>query len=106
MDNILLVYFCWILKQCFPCPSFCTFLTRKAINCHFQDAETELEDKKYELLGVIRDTQRGLVTTADQRSVIEEALVSFFFPFLFLREGYVFKCSFSNVVLIFHEFPK
>ncbi|XP_027162074.1 probable plastid-lipid-associated protein 10, chloroplastic isoform X4 [Coffea eugenioides] len=40
------------------------------------DAETELEDKKYELLGVIRDTQRGLVTTADQRSVIEEALVS------------------------------
>ncbi|XP_027107142.1 probable plastid-lipid-associated protein 10, chloroplastic isoform X4 [Coffea arabica] len=41
-----------------------------------RDAETELEDKKYELLRVIQDTQRGLVTTADQRSSIEEALVS------------------------------
>ncbi|XP_057967585.1 probable plastid-lipid-associated protein 10, chloroplastic [Malania oleifera] len=35
----------------------------------------ELETKKHHLLRVIQDTQRGLVTTADQRSSIEEALV-------------------------------
>ncbi|KAK2993129.1 hypothetical protein RJ640_006816 [Escallonia rubra] len=35
----------------------------------------ELENRKYELLTAVQDTQRGLVTTADQRSSIEEALV-------------------------------
>ncbi|XP_031119222.1 probable plastid-lipid-associated protein 10, chloroplastic [Ipomoea triloba] len=38
--------------------------------------EIELENRKYELLRIIQDTQRGLATTADQRSSIEEALVS------------------------------
>nr|GMC51599.1 probable plastid-lipid-associated protein 10, chloroplastic isoform X3 [Ipomoea batatas] len=41
-----------------------------------QGTEIELENKKYELLRIIQDTQRGLATTADQRSSIEEALVS------------------------------
>ncbi|XP_019255402.1 PREDICTED: probable plastid-lipid-associated protein 10, chloroplastic isoform X2 [Nicotiana attenuata] len=40
-----------------------------------RDAENELESQKYELLKIIQDTQRGLVTTADQRSIIEEAMV-------------------------------
>lgn len=44
-----------------------------------QDAENKLESRKYELLNIIQDTQRGLVTTADQRSTIEEAMVCFFF---------------------------
>ncbi|KAG2725822.1 hypothetical protein I3760_01G084400 [Carya illinoinensis] len=35
-----------------------------------------LENRKHDLLRAIQDTQRGLVTTADQRSSIEEALVS------------------------------
>lgn len=35
----------------------------------------ETENRKYDLLKAIQDTQRGLVTTADQRSCIEEALV-------------------------------
>ncbi|XAR52650.1 hypothetical protein NMG60_11020825 [Bertholletia excelsa] len=38
--------------------------------------ELELENRKHQLLREIQDTQRGLVTTADQRSSIEEALVS------------------------------
>ncbi|XP_019196847.1 PREDICTED: probable plastid-lipid-associated protein 10, chloroplastic [Ipomoea nil] len=38
--------------------------------------EIELENRKYELLRIIQDTQRGLAATADQRSSIEEALVS------------------------------
>ncbi|KAA8516246.1 hypothetical protein F0562_016539, partial [Nyssa sinensis] len=37
---------------------------------------TELENRKHHLLRAIQDTQRGLVTTAHQRSSIEEALVS------------------------------
>ncbi|XWS76772.1 hypothetical protein CRYUN_Cryun01aG0206400 [Craigia yunnanensis] len=39
-------------------------------------SEVELENKKHDLLLAVQDTQRGLVATADQRSVIEEALVS------------------------------
>ncbi|XP_039007597.1 probable plastid-lipid-associated protein 10, chloroplastic [Hibiscus syriacus] len=35
----------------------------------------ELESKKHDLLLAVQDTQRSLVTTADQRSIIEEALV-------------------------------
>ncbi|XVF22242.1 hypothetical protein REPUB_Repub12eG0156700 [Reevesia pubescens] len=35
----------------------------------------ELENKKHDLLLAVQDTQRGLVATADQRSIIEEALV-------------------------------
>ncbi|CAB4302581.1 unnamed protein product [Prunus armeniaca] len=41
-----------------------------------QTVEVEVESKKHELLRAIQDTQRGLVTTDDQRSSIEEALVS------------------------------
>ncbi|XP_038977076.1 probable plastid-lipid-associated protein 10, chloroplastic [Phoenix dactylifera] len=37
--------------------------------------EADLERRKYDLLRAVQDTQRGLVTTADQRSSIEEALV-------------------------------
>ncbi|GAV73052.1 PAP_fibrillin domain-containing protein [Cephalotus follicularis] len=36
----------------------------------------ELENKKYDLLRATQDTKRGLVTTADQRCLIEAALVS------------------------------
>lgn len=35
----------------------------------------ELETKKYDLLTITQDTERGLKTTADQRSSIEEAMV-------------------------------
>ncbi|KAL5795880.1 hypothetical protein ACOSQ2_000700 [Xanthoceras sorbifolium] len=41
-----------------------------------QASEYEIESKKHNLLSIIQDTQRGLVTTADQRSIIEEALVN------------------------------
>nr|XP_043623795.1 probable plastid-lipid-associated protein 10, chloroplastic [Erigeron canadensis] len=37
--------------------------------------ETDLENKKYDLLKAIQDTQRGSVTTPNQRSEIEELLV-------------------------------
>ncbi|KAF3430936.1 hypothetical protein FNV43_RR25666 [Rhamnella rubrinervis] len=40
-----------------------------------QSVECEVENKKHHLLRAIQDTQRGLLTTADQRSSIEEALV-------------------------------
>nr|GEX10711.1 probable plastid-lipid-associated protein 10, chloroplastic isoform X2 [Tanacetum cinerariifolium] len=40
-----------------------------------QRNETELENKKYDVLKAIQDTQRGLVTTLNQRSEIEECLV-------------------------------
>ncbi|KAD4982773.1 hypothetical protein E3N88_19444 [Mikania micrantha] len=40
-----------------------------------QSFEVELENKKYDVLKAIQDTQRGLVTTANQRSEIEESLV-------------------------------
>lgn len=36
----------------------------------------EVENKKHDLLRAIQDTQRGAVTTAHQRSSIEEALIS------------------------------
>ncbi|XVF72893.1 hypothetical protein PTKIN_Ptkin12aG0157200 [Pterospermum kingtungense] len=38
-------------------------------------SEVELENKKHDLLLAVQGTQRGLVATADQRSIIEEALV-------------------------------
>lgn len=38
--------------------------------------DSELENKKHLLLTSVQDTQRGLLTTPDQRSCIEEALVS------------------------------
>ncbi|XVE73582.1 hypothetical protein DITRI_Ditri11bG0130200 [Diplodiscus trichospermus] len=38
-------------------------------------SEVEIENKKHDLLLAVQDTQRGLVATADQRSIIEEALV-------------------------------
>ncbi|KAI9182203.1 hypothetical protein LWI28_023082 [Acer negundo] len=41
-----------------------------------QVSEYELEIQKNNLLSIFKDTQRGLVTTADQRSIIEEALVN------------------------------
>ncbi|XP_071735881.1 probable plastid-lipid-associated protein 10, chloroplastic [Rutidosis leptorrhynchoides] len=37
--------------------------------------ETEIENKKYDLLKAIQDTQRGSLTTPNQRSQIEETLV-------------------------------
>ncbi|KAJ9563485.1 hypothetical protein OSB04_008645 [Centaurea solstitialis] len=37
--------------------------------------ESELENKKYDLLKAVQDTQRGLVTSPSQRSEIEESLV-------------------------------
>ncbi|KAK9051376.1 hypothetical protein SSX86_028003 [Deinandra increscens subsp. villosa] len=40
-----------------------------------QTNEVELENKKYDLLKAIQDTQRGLLTTPNQRSEIEESLV-------------------------------
>ncbi|KAL0394983.1 UNVERIFIED_CONTAM: putative plastid-lipid-associated protein 10, chloroplastic [Sesamum latifolium] len=41
-----------------------------------RESEIELEDRKFELLRAVTDTQRGLTATPDQRSSIEEALVS------------------------------
>ncbi|XP_045828724.1 probable plastid-lipid-associated protein 10, chloroplastic isoform X2 [Trifolium pratense] len=41
-----------------------------------QAYDSELENKKHELLTSVRDTQRGLLTTPLQRSSIEEALVN------------------------------
>ncbi|GAA0165608.1 hypothetical protein LIER_20965 [Lithospermum erythrorhizon] len=41
-----------------------------------QNLQLELEDKKYQLLTSIQDTQKGLLTTPDQRSSIEDALVA------------------------------
>ncbi|KAF6156772.1 hypothetical protein GIB67_033241 [Kingdonia uniflora] len=38
-------------------------------------SEYEVENKKHDLLRAVQDTQRGLLTTPDQRSAIEEALV-------------------------------
>ncbi|KAK7293990.1 hypothetical protein RJT34_16873 [Clitoria ternatea] len=38
--------------------------------------DSEIETKKHKLLSCVQETQRGLVTTPDQRSLIEEALVS------------------------------
>ncbi|KAL9430463.1 hypothetical protein AB3S75_025786 [Citrus x aurantiifolia] len=40
-----------------------------------QVSEFELENKKHDLLSTIQGTQRGHNTNADQRSIIEEALV-------------------------------
>ncbi|XP_050203847.1 probable plastid-lipid-associated protein 10, chloroplastic [Mercurialis annua] len=41
-----------------------------------QVSEFEIEKKKHDVLSAVQDTQRGSVATADQRSIIEEALVS------------------------------
>lgn len=54
-------------------------------------SEVELENKKHDLLLAVQDTQRGLVATADQRSIIEEALVSV--------EGYNMGAPIDMVVL-------
>ncbi|XP_024010727.1 probable plastid-lipid-associated protein 10, chloroplastic isoform X3 [Eutrema salsugineum] len=40
------------------------------------DSELDLEHKKHNLLRAVQETQRGLTATSDQRSVIEEALVT------------------------------
>lgn len=45
-----------------------------------QVSEVELENKKHDLLRAVQETQRGLIATADQRSIIEEALVWSAFP--------------------------
>lgn len=44
-----------------------------------KDNKPDLESRKLQLLMAIQDTQRGLVTSAHQRSSIEEALVFFVF---------------------------
>ncbi|KAF8379871.1 hypothetical protein HHK36_027336 [Tetracentron sinense] len=66
-----------------PC-STRKWATRKTYGCLATVAkvinpatEFEIESKKHQLLRAIQETQRGLVTTADQRSSIEEALVRF-----------------------------
>ncbi|XP_004303812.1 PREDICTED: probable plastid-lipid-associated protein 10, chloroplastic [Fragaria vesca subsp. vesca] len=41
-----------------------------------QTVEFDVESKKHELLRAVQDTKRGLVTTDDQRSSIEEVLVT------------------------------
>ncbi|KAK4389646.1 putative plastid-lipid-associated protein 10, chloroplastic [Sesamum angolense] len=41
-----------------------------------RESEIELENRKFELLRAVTDTQRGLTATPDQRSSIEEALVT------------------------------
>ncbi|XP_061355934.1 probable plastid-lipid-associated protein 10, chloroplastic [Gastrolobium bilobum] len=41
-----------------------------------QAYDSVLENKKHQLLNSLQDTQRGLLTTPDQRSSIEEALVN------------------------------
>lgn len=48
-----------------------------------QVSEFELENKKHDLLSTIQGTRRGQNTNADQRSIIEEALVCF--PISFSR---------------------
>ncbi|CAN6994184.1 unnamed protein product [Brassica rapa subsp. trilocularis] len=40
------------------------------------DSELDLEYKKHDLLRAVQETQRGLTATSDQRSIIEEALVT------------------------------
>nr|AFK43507.1 unknown [Lotus japonicus] len=71
-------------------PSSPSTTTRKPSNCHVksfprkmslsmataQAYDSELENKKLQLLTSIQDTQRGLLTTPDQRFSIEEALVN------------------------------
>ncbi|KAJ0961007.1 hypothetical protein J5N97_001042 [Dioscorea zingiberensis] len=71
------------LSKAHPCPQR-TLLAPSAppvpnswflASCHLpliQDAE--LESKKHALLRAVQDTQRGLITTADQRSSIERGL--------------------------------
>ena len=63
-------FFCLHLRPCFG----------------FQAIEYEVESRKHDLLRAIQDTKRGLETTADQRSSIEEALVCFLsFAFAFME---------------------
>ncbi|KAJ3682198.1 hypothetical protein LUZ60_014771 [Juncus effusus] len=57
------------LARRLPTPS------RAAISAVVSPPPKELESRKYSLLQAIQETQRGLVTTPDQRSAIEEALV-------------------------------
>ncbi|KAL0331596.1 UNVERIFIED_CONTAM: putative plastid-lipid-associated protein 10, chloroplastic, partial [Sesamum angustifolium] len=45
------------------------------VSSSVQESEIELENRKFELLRAVTDTQRGLTATADQRSSIEEALI-------------------------------
>ncbi|KAM7472375.1 hypothetical protein LguiA_010558 [Lonicera macranthoides] len=57
-----------------PCLAFATLTTTQPIT--EEDREIERENTKYNLLRAIQDTQRGLITSPDQRSFIEEALVN------------------------------
>ncbi|KAJ4803479.1 Plastid-lipid associated protein PAP / fibrillin family [Rhynchospora pubera] len=50
-------------------------LPRATISAVAPPPPKELESRKFNLLQVIQETQRGLVTTPEQRSAIEEALV-------------------------------
>ncbi|KAJ6686311.1 PLASTID-LIPID-ASSOCIATED PROTEIN 10 CHLOROPLASTIC-RELATED [Salix purpurea] len=59
-------------------------------------SEFDIENQKNDLLRLVQDTQRGLVTTPDQRSCIEEALVSL--------EGYTKGFPFFQVGQIFQKF--
>ncbi|XP_051115523.1 probable plastid-lipid-associated protein 10, chloroplastic [Andrographis paniculata] len=61
-----------------PCPRFSLCLASAvsmAANT-LRESEIELENQKFELLRAVTDTKRGLNATTDQRSGIEEALVT------------------------------
>ncbi|XP_045828723.1 probable plastid-lipid-associated protein 10, chloroplastic isoform X1 [Trifolium pratense] len=53
-----------------------SFITNFFCCFNLKAYDSELENKKHELLTSVRDTQRGLLTTPLQRSSIEEALVN------------------------------
>ncbi|KAJ7952073.1 Plastid-lipid associated protein PAP / fibrillin family protein [Quillaja saponaria] len=57
------------MYRTFPCLATVAMPTTQAY-------DYELENKKHELLSSVQETRRGLLTTADQRSSIEEALVT------------------------------
>ncbi|XP_022874912.1 probable plastid-lipid-associated protein 10, chloroplastic isoform X1 [Olea europaea var. sylvestris] len=50
-------------------------ISSSPISTATMDCEIELENRKFDLLSVVNDTNRGLAATPDQRSSIEEALV-------------------------------
>jgi len=59
-------------RKMYPC--FATVATHLTLD-GIKDNKPDLESRKLQLLTAIQDTQRGLVTSAHQRSSIEEALV-------------------------------
>ncbi|KAK6164474.1 hypothetical protein DH2020_001338 [Rehmannia glutinosa] len=62
-------------KPRFPSP-LCLASSSYSAQIVTKESEIELENRKFELLRAVTDTQRGLTATPHQRSSIEEALVS------------------------------